>query len=287
MVVGPKTINKTAGKSFFNTFCSFSSVVERKYRVARARQAADIDVSDASNPWKNPEKHLMELGETYDDKLISTMQSQFEDAIQDDNNIEKITHDGEVYARQVDSFDSGSKLDVATAVPALSGIINREIIELLEQYYGAYFKPDFAKIYRNYHIPPEVNEQTGIYSDRWHCDSYGVDGIKLFVNLNDVTENHGPFHVISREDTKRLVGAGFDRQREGVPGQVVEKKAEILKATGDAGTAMFTNTNMCLHRADSPSEGNHRDLILINFLISEEPFSEDWLSSYSLDRCLG
>jgi len=90
MVVGPKTINKNAGKSFFNTFCSFSSVVGRKYRVARARQAADIDISASSNPWKNPEKHLMELGKVYDDSLISTIQSQFEDAIQDDDNIKKM-----------------------------------------------------------------------------------------------------------------------------------------------------------------------------------------------------
>jgi hypothetical protein len=106
------------------------------------------------------------------------------------------------------------------------------------------------------------------------------------VNLSNVTEEHGPLHVVSRSDTKSLVGMRFDREEEGLPGHIVESECDVIKLTGKAGSAAIANSNLCLHRADNPSKGNHRDLAMLVFNPSSDPCGDDWTSDLSKGRNL-
>jgi hypothetical protein len=124
---------------------------------------------------------------------------------------------------------------------------------------------------------------TELFSNYWHSDGKELDVLKLFVNLTDITKEHGPFHVISRKDTKNLYGFSYKREEDGVPDEKVERNANIIRATGSKGHAMLANTCLNLHRAGNPADENHRDIIIIRFRAASEEFNSDWLEEYPLD----
>ena len=115
-----------------------------------------------------------------------------------------------------------------------------------------------------------------MYSNYWHCDPHPIDSIKLFVLLNDVNEENGPFHYLNESDTNKLA-KGFNRKSDGVPGEKVEQHSNTKTLTGKAGRAMLFNTNRLLHRAGNPEPDNPRDMLLIQFIPSiHNTTSDDW-----------
>ena len=50
----------------------------------------------------------------------------------------------------------------------------------------------------------------------------------------------------------------------------------IARLVGPPGTAMFANTELCLHRAGIPQPGHVRDIMEFTFLPAREPLSSDW-----------
>jgi hypothetical protein len=107
--------------------------------------------------------------------------------------------------------------------------------------------------------------------------------LKLFVTLNEVTDQHGPLHVISKRKTKELFSSGFSRSDPQMQ-EKVNKVATPVSLTGPPGTAMLANTNTVLHRAGHPAKGKSRDIALIQLVPATEPLPENWLSELDYNR---
>ena len=113
------------------------------------------------------------------------------------------------------------------------------------------------QIYRNYHIPPS-DQFKDVYSDNFHQDLV-VDqfNLQLFILLQDVTLEHGPFIYLNPIDQKEYLRQSKSRlDNLDYPG---------IPFIGKRGDAMLFSTGYTLHRASSPSEFSHRDLMSIAF----------------------
>lgn len=216
---------------------------------------------------------IVELSESRSEAVISRIQERFDEILENEEHTYTRGALGTDYTYGIASDD----LDFAENIPEISDIIAEDISEILRGYYGAHFKPIRVNMWRNHHVPPEVVEESEVFSNYWHTDPHTTDHVKLFVNLTDVTERDGPFHAITLDDSYDITKQ-YKRQRDGVPnGRVEDEATEILKFTGDAGSTALCNTTLNLHRAGIPEEGRHRDLLQMVFAPADEPVSENWL----------
>jgi len=216
---------------------------------------------------------IVELADNRDEDVIEEIEERLDEIISSGEYSYTRGAFGEEYTYGVSSDD----FDFAEEIPAVSGILTEDIAETLRGYYGSEFKPIRVNIWRNHHVPEDVVEKSEVFSNYWHTDPHTTDHVKLFVNLTDVTEDHGPFHSVSLGDSYDITNR-YKRQRDGVPnGRVEVEASEIMKFTGEAGKTALCNTTLNLHRAGIPAEDTHRDLLQIVFAPTKEPFSENWL----------
>ena len=214
---------------------------------------------------------ILPLGTPYDEKLISLLQSKYNKMIEDDKySFVKFQHEGKVYSRMLYMAFKNFR--------EVGELLTDDIKNLIKGRYQSNFQVTHVMCWRNYYAPAETLGGKEIFSNRWHCDHTNTSSEKLFVNLSNVTENDGPFHIVSIPRTRELVKMGFgDRQNYGLDKSVLEDPAHVVKAVGPAGSALLCNTELCFHRADIPAEGHTRDLIQFKFVPSKEPLPDDWL----------
>ncbi|MFB6225663.1 MAG: hypothetical protein ABEI13_04365 [Candidatus Paceibacteria bacterium] len=178
------------------------------------------------------------------------------------------------------SVYSRAILKVHERIPELSGLLTDDVISALRAYYGSYVGVKHIYYWRNYHVPDNILN-TEVFSDRWHPDREPIDITKLFVNISDVTTEHGPFHILPLQQSRKLSRQNRRRLRPEEFGEFVDSD-DIVKAVGSAGTAMLCNTELCWHRAGIPEEGNYRDIIQFQFKPSSKPLGNDWLNKVEL-----
>lgn len=82
----------------------------------------------------------------------------------------------------------------------------RKIIQFhrgkIEGYLGRKFLYEYPQVWRNFHLP-NVLTTYDVYSNVWHQDSHdGSRVIKLFIQLNTVTESDGPLRFLNRLNTR-------------------------------------------------------------------------------------
>jgi len=266
-------------------------VARGSIRLAKSKLFSNVDNEAKLVAWNGRE--MMTLDQPYDSKLIATIRSKFEDAIKSGKHIDTNKYNGEVYSEAIRSYSHGGGpiFDFGSQIPEIANLVNNtSVLRALRGYYGGNFAPTWIKIYRNYHIPPRIfegEEDVGeVFSSFWHCDGQQIDGIKLFVTLDRVTDDHGPLHVVSRKATREIYDLDSTRTQDGVAQSIVEEHGDTITHTGPPGTAMLANTNLCLHRAGYPVRGNFRDLVQIQFRASTKPLATDWLVNpeYPLER---
>lgn len=238
----------------------------------RSRNKTGLDTfSDDPRVKQLTDTGILPLGTPYDKELISTLQSKYNKMIEDDRySFIKFQHEGKVYSRMLYMAFKNFR--------EVGELLTDDIKNLIKGRYQSNFQVTHVMCWRNYHAPAEMLGGKEIFSNRWHCDHSNTAIEKLFVNLSDVTEDDGPFHIMSRSRTKEIIKMGFgDRKNYQLDKNILEDPKYITKATGPAGSALLCNTELCFHRADIPVEGHSRDLIQFKFVPSKEPLHDDWL----------
>jgi len=218
-----------------------------------------------------------EFDTKYDPETINAIQARFEDLLQTgDLQITSGAPDGNLYRRGINS----NGYDLGEEIPELKAILTDELKRLLVAYYGSWFKPTHVSIWRNTHVPDHIDDE--VYSNYWHIDDgRATDKVKLFVYLTDVTEDHGPFHAVSMEDTKdiqRETNQILESSRHVPNGQVETQADDVWQFTGSRGSTALCRTTTNLHRASNPAEGNHRDLLQVIFAPATDPLPDNWLT---------
>jgi hypothetical protein len=216
---------------------------------------------------------ITELGRPFDAETIDIIAEKFASVIESGEHTYTRGTDDEDYTYGIDS----TEFDFAGRFPEVGRVVDDLVTDVLKQYYRTWFKPVRVNMWRNNHVPPEVVESSEVFSNYWHADPHTTDHVKLFVYLTDVTEDHGPFHAITTDESKHVTRS-YRRERDGIPNGYVEDTVdEVIKFTGPKGSTALCNTQTNLHRAGIPAEGNHRDILQMIFAPSTEPLPDDWI----------
>lgn len=130
----------------------------------------------------------------------------------------------------------------------------------IKAYLGNNFVTEKVLFFRNYKISQSLKTHD-IYSNIWHQDSHdGFKLLKIFVLLDDVTLDDGPFVFLDRKTTVK----NFTRLRERWSFENLKELKEYedeIKFVGRKGDYIIINTALCMHRASIPS--NFRDMAQI------------------------
>lgn len=128
----------------------------------------------------------------------------------------------------------------------------------IKKYLGGEILIDKPLIWRNYNIDSKLSGYD-IYSNVWHQDSGdGNRMLKIFVLLDDVNNNDGPFHWLNEEQTKANWDQVCDRWTFNVF-KGVQKIPDENKLIGKSGSYLILDTSRCMHRASIPN--NHRTML--------------------------
>lgn len=176
--------------------------------------------------------------------------------------------------------------------PEVKEVLTASLREFIEQYYQTYFTVLNVHLYRIFPVPAHLyqNDRYRPYgaTSCWHNDGSTVESIKLFVLIDEVDESQGPMHVIGADQTKNIIGEKYYRYTiHGMPGSDLERKSQVIKFTGQAGTVLFANPNLCLHRASEPKSGKKRDMLVFYLTSSSEPLPSDWEKKAIYQQSMG
>ena len=154
----------------------------------------------------------------------------------------------------------------------------KDILEAFKRYYRSGIAVHNIQIKRNYGI-----EETGYYSKKertkdfeyynmyFHCDYYTMNYFKLFINLQDISLDHGPLTFYSIEGTKKFVSKSDYRDRNFYNDLSLNNE---IKNCGKLGDSLVLNTPQCIHRAGIPKFGKHRDVLFVNFVAVPEKIDD-------------
>lgn len=213
---------------------------------------------------------FLDLGIKFDESLIDKIRIKYNKMIEDD----KFSFGSGGIANE--KYFKRQIINPQFNIPEVESILNEEIINYVQCYYGGNFHVVRVDLWRIYHIP-EKYQNSDLISNRWHCDNRKTDRLKLFVNLSDVSEKDGPLHLQSIPRTKELMKMKFNNRLDyGIPDEVMEDPKYVVRCIGPAGSTFFANTTTCLHKAGNPQ--NTRDIIQLLFRSSKEPFDKDWIN---------
>jgi hypothetical protein len=269
---GPQTASLVASRLLFKNNSGINFNIYGKMSTHSAQRRSKItEYGSDENNLSNGELH--EVKNNIERDIIKEIQSKMEEYINSEHATNRKKNGKVIQKRLVSSGED--RFLFHKHIPEISEVLTDHIRRLAQTYYnGAYIKPFEVKLYRNFHVPSK-DVEPGTISSRWHQDGDYTDILKIFINISDVSEKDGPFHIVPRQDTISLM-KNYKHQR-GVPDEIVRNNANIIKATGEAGTTLIGNTNQCLHRAGVPEEGCTRDLLQIKLIPSGKPLPEDWL----------
>ena len=120
--------------------------------------------------------------------------------------------------------------------------LQESVVKIAASYLETYCKMYYLDLW--YNIPTDGKS---ILSQKWHRDPDDLNCVKVFLYLNDVDENMGPFSYIPKTPYGNILGNTFPRGAPGQPGpspeQINEKFGDqSISCTGDAGTIIFCDT---------------------------------------------
>ena len=90
--------------------------------------------------------------------------------------------------------------------------------------------------------------------------------------LNNIDNEMGPMHIITKQDTKKIISSGFNKYREGVSNGMIEENYDVTQFVGKSGSLMLGDTNKCLHRGDILKTDTYRDMLVFYIGISRDKF---------------
>lgn len=266
--------NKMLGRKIFKNTNGIINNAAGQSKITKARLFSDYQATQNRKTRQLKSEGHVTLGKIADGETISTIRDRYTELIDSpEHSYARSEHDGEVYSQSI--------YRIHEKIPELNALLTDEVIEIVQNYYQSYLNVKHLDAWRNHHVPDDVLRETEIYSDSWHCDGVVTDVVKLFVNLSDVSEADGPFHILSRDASRQLVDEGYERNRDSMPDRHVDEE-HVTRATGPAGTAMICTTWDCFHRAGHIEAGNTRDIIQFQFVPSSEPLPDDpaeWLQN--------
>jgi len=159
-------------------------------------------------------------------------------------------------------------------------------IKVIVNYYLSDFLDNFSKFYkmrvklgkirisRNYPIPKNHNKE--VYSNFFHSDAFTCNLLRVFVNLQDVSETEGPMILVKNDKKKLFLKETNYKTR--YKYDKIKNKDHYFINSGSKGDVLLCNTTENLHRAGDIEEGKHRDMLFLDFLAYPFNDTSDFLN---------
>ena len=175
-----------------------------------------------------------------------------------------------------------TKKDLKCLEEHISSLINENLRSIIEEYYGSGFI--VSSISHRHTFSPNEKNENELISDFWHCDSSPKSLLQIFILFNKVDDKCGPFQVIKKRGSKKLVRKGYIRTKGDINDENIKKN--IFTFTGEPGSIMVTNTAECLHRATFPKKNQEREMMYIHVLPSLKKtdlkkMNSSWIYKYT------
>ena len=177
-----------------------------------------------------------------------------------DLHVKKIISEGDIEVKKGKSF----LIELWEAVPVLNLAhpfvrlgLNEDVLRIVSGYLGMWSKLSLLSLHMTI---PTTNEDNPVKSQRWHRDPEDKIMCKMFLYLNDVDENSGPFmYVEGSHYGGKWRNLAPQRPPKGYypPLGLVERRVplkDIKTFTGRAGTIIFCDTSG-LHKGGHAKSG--------------------------------
>lgn len=145
-----------------------------------------------------------------------------------------------------------------------------DILNKFKIYYGKDIIVSNVELRRNYGLKYQDDYKKTkkaldreFYSNYFHCDHYTMNYFKLFINIHDTSDEHGPLNFYNLKDTKEFVKNSNYKSRNNYKELQFSK---LKKNIGNIGDSIFLNTSLCIHKAGVPVYNKHRDMLMITFV---------------------
>jgi len=140
---------------------------------------------------------------------------------------------------------------------------DRQLVSKIGRYLGA--DPVLWNI--SYMISPPGGSEKLRGSQLWHRDGEDVRNIKVWLLLDDISENDGPTHVIGPDESEHI--AEEIRYVQGVKVSdaiinIFKPKVEIL--TGNLGDLKAFDSDRCFHMGSRMSSGSTRRVLMFHYV---------------------
>jgi len=268
--VAQSRFNFSVGKLLFKNTAGLEANL--KGRKSRKMMAKYNTKEQSKNPkvLELKKNGYVNLEVPFDNEILQKVLENYNRMIEDEEfSFVRSENNGKVYSRMINRAHK--------QIPQIKNMITRELKELFSEYFGGNFQIVYTAMWRNYHVPPEVQAEKEIFSSKWHCDGANTEEITLFINLSDVKEKNGPLHIQSFERTKELIKLGFKtRQDPDLPLNVIDDQKYVVKHMGPPGSTILANSSKCMHKAGIPEAGVLRDIMQFRIDPSIEPLRDDW-----------
>jgi len=131
-----------------------------------------------------------------------------------------------------------------------------KLVEELKKYYNTDIILSRIQIRRTFNT--KSNKES--YSNYFHVDGYICMLQKIFINLQDISKNHGPLRYIKKTDAKKILRtnkANINRIDK------IDQEDLINHNVGQNGDVFLCNTTDLMHAAGVPTTGNKRDILFL------------------------
>ena len=166
--------------------------------------------------------------------------------------------------------------NVAQVLPDASELFSEEFVEAIKVRIGGNFFLENIMLTRNYPVDDQIRSVAELLSERWHFDDQFTDGFSVFICLSDVSKDDGPFTVVNRLDSMKILRRGYSRDKRvssetgGVAAKEFEDAPSLTTLTGKPGSKLLCHTSFCLHKGGVPLGDRHRDMMIFAFRHSNE-----------------
>ncbi|TVQ44167.1 MAG: hypothetical protein EA365_10760 [Gloeocapsa sp. DLM2.Bin57] len=152
------------------------------------------------------------------------------------------------------------KQELTLDSPLLQLALNPDLLKIVTEYIG------ILPILNSVNILYSPNQTIFEHSSQYfHLDPEGVRQVKIFIYLDEVTEDSGPFTLISAEQSQKVypVYRG-GRLTDEFVSQLVPP-TEFTPITGPKGTMILVDTSSCFHFGSRPGTED-RPAILLQYI---------------------
>jgi hypothetical protein len=166
--------------------------------------------------------------------------------------------------------------DLRTNPGLIDFALSDPLFSIVTNYFGTI--PSLAGVNLIYSIP-RLTPDKHISSQLFHWDPEGVTQAKVFLNIFDVDEEHGPFTFIPARQSERIVPTILRQRRQagvrsGVRYHDEEVKAQggmgaVVRLLGPTGTAAIADTSRCLHAGSRLQPGHFRLCLFLQYRTSD------------------